>query len=423
MKRWSSLVCASLVASATLVATSMVEGTPPGPPPPPPPSKGGPPPPPPGPPPPPQGQGPGLGGPFAGLARNESARWNDGKRAFLQPFNPPGGLGPVFTENACAKCHDGPTTGGSGQRLVTHFGRVNGGQFDPMTEFGGPQVQDHGIGRINGVNFVGEVVPPQATIVAKRRTIPLFGLGLVDAVPDNVFMTISHQQSNSTPQTAGVPSVVVDPVTGHNRVGKFGWKAQQPSLFAFAADALVNEIGITTPVFLNENCPQGNCSILAANPARSHPNQVDTIGVQMLTDFMTFTAPPPRGPVGANEQAGSTIFSQIGCINCHIPSLQTGPSFSPALNGVTFFAFSDFLLHDMGSLGDGIVQNQAGPHAMRTAPLWGLRFQPTLLHDGRATTPDQAIRAHDGQARASHDHYLQLNATQKSQLLAFLHSL
>ena len=342
---------------------------------------------------------------------------------FTQPVNPPGGLGPVFTENACVKCHNAPAPGGSGNRLVTHFGRTVGGQFDPMVEFGGPQVQDHGIGLFNGVNFVGEVVPPQATIVAKRRTIPLFGLGLVDAVPDEVFGTIAQHEAAASPLTAGKPSVVVDPVTGESTLGKFGWKAQEPTLFAFSADASVNELGVTTPVFPHENCPQGNCALLAANPARTNPNRLDTTLIQQQTDFVAFLAPPPRGPVGPNEQAGAVLFTQIGCNNCHMPTLQTGLNTVAALNEVTFSPNSDFQLHDMGSLGDGITENQAGPTQMRTAPLWGLRFQPTLLHDGRAHTADQAIRAHDGQGKPSRDHYLNLSAPQQAQLIDFLNSL
>ena len=99
------------------------------------------------------------------------------------------------------------------------------------------------------------------------------------------------------------------------------------------------------------------------------------------------------------------------------------PNAVAALSHAAFSPYSDFLLHDMGALGDGIVQNQAGPTLMRTAPLWGLRFEPTYLHDGRARTPDEAIHAHDGQARPAANAYAHLNATQKAQLLAFLNSL
>jgi hypothetical protein len=154
MRRMSDFKKRSLAISASLAIGLMVVGAIS--------AQQGPPPPPP------------AGAPIQGIGQNEFARWNIGKSAFLQPANPPGGLGPVFTEDSCAKCHNAPAPGGSGPRLVTRFGRIVNGQYDQMTAFGGPQVQDKGIGRFNGVNFVGEVVPPQATIVARRRTIPLF---------------------------------------------------------------------------------------------------------------------------------------------------------------------------------------------------------------------------------------------------------
>lgn len=346
-----------------------------------------------------------------------------GQGAFLQPATPPGGLGPVFTEGACAKCHGTPAPGGSGLRLVTRIGAIVNGQFNPLTEYGGPSIQNNGIGVFNGVNFVGEVVPRQATIVAQRRTVPLFGLGLVDAVPDATFVALAQAELHGSPLTAGTPSFVTDPVTGELRVGKFGWKAQEPSVLAFAADASVNELGVTSPIFPTENCPQGNCALLAANPARTNPNDPAGQFVQTTANFITLTAPPPRGTVGPNQQAGATIFATIGCAACHVPSLVTGPNTIAVFNEVTFSPYSDFLLHDMGSLGDGIVQNQAGPSQMRTAPLWGVRFEQTYLHDGRATTLDQAIRAHAGQGLGARNNYVSLSTAQQTQLIDFLNSL
>jgi CxxC motif-containing protein (DUF1111 family) len=386
------------------------------PPPPPPPPGGGPPPPPPGP-----------GQPFPTLTKAELGRWNAGQAAFTQPATVAGGLGPVFNESSCVQCHGGPQAiGGSGPELVTRFGRYVNNQFDPMTQFGGPSIQAKGIGKFNGFNFVGEVVPPQATVVARRRTIPLYGLGLVDAIPDSALMALAEHQHATSPSTAGVPSMIVDPATGEERVGRFGWKAQEATLFSFAADAFLNEMGVTTPIFHLENCPQGNCASLAANPARTNPN-ASTTPVQQFADFMTFTAPPtpppPHGPPNPTLQAGQAIFGTIGCASCHQPTWQSGPSPSASLNMVAFAPYSDFLLHEMGSLGDNIVQGSATPTQMRTAPLWGLQFEKTFLHDGRATTVDQAIKAHAGQGAAASHNYSTLNATQKAQLLAFLNSL
>ena len=114
---------------------------------------------------------------------------------------------------------------------------------------------------------------------------------------------------------------------------------------------------------------------------------------------MTFLAPPPRGQITASALAGEVVFFAVGCASCRRSTLRTGANPVPALHKVTFHPFSDFLLHDVGSLGDGVTQNQATGALMRTAPLWGLRKLTTYLHDGRATTLDQAILTHDGQGR------------------------
>lgn len=309
-----------------------------------------------GPPPPPPATPPGAAVPLPNLTRAELTRWNLGKQAFLAPATVPGGLGPVFNESSCATCHGGPQdAGGSSLELTTRFGRVVNNQFDPMVAFGGPTLQAKvkGIGKFNGVNFTGEVVPKLATIVVHRRSIPLFGLGLVDAIPSSAIMNLAAHQASVSPNAPG-------------------------SL------------------------------------------------IQTLTDFMTFNAPPtppPAGPPNPTIAAGATIFTSIGCADCHTPTWKTGPSPSTALNNVTFAPYSDFLLHDMGTLGDGMPQGSATPTQMRTAPLWGLKFEPSFLHDGRATTVAQAIQLHAGQGAAASHNYSTLTAAQKTQLLAFLDSL
>ena len=138
---------------------------------------------------------------------------------------------------------------------------------------------------------------------------------------------------------------------------------------------------------------------------------------------MTFLAPPPQLALTSQAQKGARTFATIGCANCHLPALQTGSNAIAALNNVTFFPFSDFLLHDMGKLGDGIAQGGARQTEMRTAPLWGVRVLKTFLHDGRATTLSAAILAHDGQGKTASNRFSALSASDKSNLLAFLNSL
>ncbi|HEY2155288.1 MAG TPA: di-heme oxidoredictase family protein [Isosphaeraceae bacterium] len=365
----------------------------------------------------------GLGGPFAGLTAAQAVRFNAGKAQFLSVEDLAVGLGPVFNDVSCVACHNSGASGGAGTRLVTRFGRLVGGVYDPMVELGGPLIQSQGIGLVNGVNFVAEVVPATATIVAHRRTSPLFGLGLIDTIPDHAIADLADEEANRDPATAGAISPVADIANPSHSVGRFGWKAQHATLFAFAGDAYTNELGVTTPILPDENCPQGNCALLAANPALTNPNDLDNSAIQTLADFITFLAPPPRGPVGRTEQAGEALFASIGCAACHRPTWQSGASPVPALNNVRFSPYSDFLLHDMGSLGDGITQNEAGPTMMRTAPLWGLRFQTSLLHDGRAATPQVAILQHDGQGLAARNRFARLRPQQRDQLIAFLNSI
>jgi Di-haem oxidoreductase, putative peroxidase len=382
---------------------------------------------------------PNFGDPLAGLSASEFARFRAGLAGFIEVQRAiPEGLGPVFnaplvdwkyvTSVNCSTCHiDAAIGGGSSTQFETRFGRVVNGVFDPMTQFGGPLLQNQGISNgIWGYNFVGEVVPPQANVVAGRRTTPLFGAGLIEAVPDEFLMALAAQQQHESPEIAGRPSLVVEPTSPAMLVGRFGWKAQHASLYAFGGDAYLNEMGITTPLYPVENTPQGNGSLLKYNPVPKFGGTVpnDSLdSLQEFSDFLSFLAPPPIQPIPRAGQGGDQIFASIGCAFCHVPTMRSGPSPTAALNDVEFHPFSDFLLHDMGSLGDGIVQADANAREMRTAPLWGLRNVKAYLHDGRASTIQGAILAHDGQARTARDHFTQLDPRQQATLIAYLDSL
>jgi len=294
--------------------------------------------------------------------------------------------------------------------------------FDALVGLGGSLRQDKAIGAVaDSFVFIPEEVPGAANVTAGRITTQLFGLGLVDAVTDSALRQLASLQATLYPATAGTPSTTVEINTGLVRVGRFGWKAQNPTLFQFSGDAYVNEMGITNPEFPDETCPQGDCGALVHNPVPDLND--DGTGVQRFADFMTLLAPPPRGPVSLEAQVGDGIFTTIGCANCHTRVLVTGNSPVAALSHKEFQPFSDFLLHDMGSLGDGIVQGSATARQMRTAPLWGVRTRLRLLHDGRATSLDAAILAHDGQARPARDRFTELDAVARQALIAFLKSL
>lgn len=367
------------------------------------------------------------GGPLNGLTPAQLAAFNAGLEEFEEEEEVDEGLGPVFNGRSCAECHSVPAIGGGSERTVTRFGKMTNGVFDPMAQFGGSLIQDQAIGPndVPGLHqFIAETVPAAATVITRRRTTSLFGLGLVDAVPDADFIALAAKQALRGDGTAGRVSIVADLVHGGTAVGKFGWKAQVPNLMQFSADAYFNEMGITSPLFAAENCPNGNCAELAFNPAPFLND--DGAGVVAFNDFMTMLAPPQRAMQGRDRRqldAGEKLFGALGCASCHVATHTTGSSDVAALDHKTFHPYSDFLLHDMGSLGDGIVQGAATGRELRTAPLWGLRAVTRYLHDGRAATLEEAILAHEGQGRASRDRYKALDPRERPKLLTFLNSL
>jgi CxxC motif-containing protein (DUF1111 family) len=367
---------------------------------------------------------PNAGEPLASLTPAQLAAFNEGRADFLEVERASDGLGPVFNGRSCAECHLAPAVGGTSRRDVTRFGSRTGNVFNALSSLGGSLIQERGIGPREGSPhvFAGEIVPQSANVVARRRTTPLFGLGFIDATPDNDFFALAQLQSaRRRDGITGRVSLADNISAGGATVGKFGWKAQQPTLFQFAGDAYLNEMGITSPQFPNENCPNGNCAELAFNP---RPDLNDTgDGVEKLANFMMLLAAPPRATITADANQGESIFNRIGCDECHAATLHTGSSAIAALDHRVYHPYSDFLLHDMGALGDGIEQGTAGGRDMRTTPLWGLRFTNEYLHDGRAQTLDQAVLQHDGEGRISRDRFAALSPDEKEKLRAFLRSL
>lgn len=364
--------------------------------------------------------------PLAGLSAAELQRFDAGLDEFSAAEDPDEGLGPIFNEASCLTCHSVGGPGGGSTRIETRFGNTVNGVFDPMTAKGGSLLQDHSIGAANppACFWIGfDSVPANANTLAHRRTTPLFGLGLVDATPDATFTTLAATEAARNPATAGRVNLVLNISTGHNAVGRFGWKSQVPTLFQFSGDAYLNEMGITNPQFPVEQCPNGDCSTMAAcNPLPTLNDNGD--GVAAFNDFMRMLAPPPRGAITAQVTAGEGVFNSIGCADCHTATLTSGATDIAALSNKVYHPYSDFLLHDMGTSGDGIgAMGRATTTEMRTAPLWGLRGIETLLHGGNAVSISEAIERHRGQAAAASSRFSNLNATQRAQILAFLNSL
>jgi len=361
-----------------------------------------------------------CGGPLDRLGDEDQAAFDDGLEEFEEEEEVDEGLGPVFNDLGCGNCHDTPAVGGSGTTFVTRFGRVgNDGSFDPLADLGGSLRQDHGIGEVGKCGLPAEVTPARANVEAHRRTTPLFGLGLVDAVPDTILLFIAASQPKAV---RGLPHWVDDIASGQRRIGRFGWKAQVATLRTFSGDAYLNEMGITSADFPNENCPQGDCTKLTDCDEVADPED-DGIAIDNFTAFMSFLAAPAPARLSARGRDGQKLFDRIGCADCHVATLLTGASDKEAFNFVAIHPYSDFLLHDMGKLGDGITQGAATGRLMRTAPLWGVSAQPSFLHDGRARTLGRAIRAHDGQAEPARVRYERLSFDERRAVVEFLRSL
>lgn len=300
-------------------------------------------------------------------------------------------------------------------------------------------------------NLPHEVVPADATVVSAVRSPQLFGLGLIDNIPD---ATILANAAATKPfNITGVANMVPDE-SGVTRPGKFGQKLSAVSLFQFNADAEFNELGITTsngPFGVasafnpNEHLPQGQPYPAVCQPDTNAPQDVGQTNMIKITQFVALLAPIPPQPPTTQTTAGHTVFENIGCNVCHIESYTTQQNVTlrttnggqtaviPSLSNVTFTPYSDFLLHDMGSGESGGIPFQ--PHGIgqatltmwRTAPLWGLSNLLVkaggLMHDNGSTTIDAAIRRHGGEAATVVSNYEALSSTDQSNLLAFLGSL
>jgi CxxC motif-containing protein (DUF1111 family) len=362
-----------------------------------------------------------FGAALADLDAAARASFDEGLDEFTAVETPEGGLGPVFNDKSCAACHTAGGIGGASDRTVTRFGRLLDGKFDDLAGRGGSLLQAQAIDP-----EALERIPTEANVVALRITTPLFGAGLIEAIPDDAI-----ERSAQRPQPDGVRgrvSHVMDVASGKLRVGRFGWKAQQATLLAFAGDAYLNEMGVTSRLFPTENAPNGRADLLARFD--KVPDVEDAVDpatgkgdIDHAADFMRLLAPPPPVRPSADALQGARVFEKAACVACHTPVLTTGASPFPALAHQPVRLYSDLLLHDMGRLGDGIAQADAKPREMRTAPLWGLRVRSALLHDGRAKTVTEAVAQHDGEAAASRRRFDALSSAERRQLLEFLRSI
>jgi len=270
------------------------------------------------------------------------------------------------------------------------------------------------------------VLPADTNVFARRVPIPLFGAGLVEAIPDQTLLGLEDPLDRNGDGVSGRAGMVVDVESGERRVGRFGWKAQHATLITFGADAYRNEMGITNDLFPQESAFGITPERMTLCDPFSDPEDIRDPrtrrrGIDNFASFMRFLAPVERGDSTDQTRAGEQVFSAIGCAACHVPVLDTGPSANPLFDRKRVALFSDLLLHDVGT-GDGIQQGAAEPNEMRTPALWGLRFRRPLLHNGTATL-EEAILKHAREAELARRGFEGLSDENRAALLAFLGSL
>ncbi|GGJ82793.1 di-heme oxidoreductase family protein [Pseudomonas matsuisoli] len=384
------------------------------------------------------------------------------------------GLGPLFNTNACVNCHinDGrghppgvdadnavsmlvrlsiPATDGDERTLqtlgvvpeptygtqlqdmavpgITPEGRV---RFDWSTRTmrfaDGHEVELHAPTlRIDRLGY-GPMHPE--TQFSARIAPPMIGLGLLEAIPEEAILANADPEDRNGDGISGKPNRVWDFAEQRTVLGRFGWKAGQPSLNQQNAHAFAGDMGLTTNLLPTDDCTVNQPDCRKA-PNGGEPEVADNILASVLFYTRNVAVPQRRNVSEPRVLAGKTLFHEAGCASCHTPSFTTDKDAAvPELANQVIWPYTDLLLHDMGeALADGRSEFQASGREWRTPPLWGIGLTDTVsgrtdfLHDGRARTLLEAILWHDGEAKSARDHVLTFDAEQRAALLAFLNSL
>jgi CxxC motif-containing protein (DUF1111 family) len=363
------------------------------------------------------------GDPLPGITPTEFSEFRLGLDDFTEVETPEDGLGPAFNATSCAACHNVPAIGGGSVVAETRAGYRTAAGVTGLDKDGNTLMHLFSV----PPHKCQPAAPDDANVFARRVPLPVFGTGLVEAIPDDTIRALEDPFDRDGNGVRGRAALVDDVATGRRRVGRFGWKAQQATLLAFAGDAYRNEMGITNDLFPREYAYGIADADMARCDTRPDPEDVRNPltgrrGIDNFEAFMKFLAPIARGPIDAAVLDGERVFMAVGCAACHIPALTTGPSVNPLFNRKTVPLYSDLLLHDIGT-GDGIQQAAAGGDEIRTPALWGLRLRRPLLHDGSASTIEEAIARHQREADLAARGFRSLREEDRSRLLAFLRSL
>jgi CxxC motif-containing protein (DUF1111 family) len=355
--------------------------------------------------------------------------FNDNRFIFEELEGNADGLGPTYNAQGCSECHQNVVTGGASQIAEHRTGRVDasGGFFESA---GGSLIHS----RATNAAIV-ERVAFEDDVRTFRISTNTLGAGFIECISNELLTAIRDAQPADMRGLAVMVPVLE--ANGFLRIGRFGWKSQHASLESFSGDAYLNEMGITNPLFPDENTSAGRFVGFGSGFDPVPEPEDDGIDVIAFANFMRSTKAPSRGSITSDVRAGETLFNQVGCNTCHVGTLRTarpgtrinGGAFTVpnALGNKIFHPYSDFLLHDIGT-GDGIPVSLRPEHAItrnliRTAPLWALRTRNRLMHDGLSFTKQEAIARHVNQAAAVRGRYDALTDAQKRQVLSFLDSL
>jgi CxxC motif-containing protein (DUF1111 family) len=378
------------------------------------------------------------------------------------------GLGPTYNRPSCISCHphngrgQPPEVFGEPMRSmlvrlsVPGLDRHGGPRHEPvygdqLNEFGVPGVPGEGEARIQWISLYktlpdGEKIElrrpeitfhnlacgplDDAVMASPRVASAMYGLGLLEAVPESDIMAIADEQRRENRGVTGTANRVWDVTSRRSVVGRFGWKANQPTVRQQIAAALAGDMGITTPLFPEPNCPPAQTAcVMQKND--THPELSRETLDSMVLYHYALAVPARRNQDAPEVRHGEKLFTETGCASCHRSELKTGnfPEF-PALSGQTVHPYTDLLLHDMGEgLADGRPDGIASGRQWRTPPLWGMGLlekineHTTLLHDGRARNPLEAILWHDGEAQDARERFENLSKADRQAIIQFLQSL
>lgn len=268
------------------------------------------------------------------------------------------------------------------------------------------------------------------TLTSPRVAPAMIGLGLLEVIPEADILANADPDDLDGDGISGRANQVWDVASQQMKLGRFGWKANQPGLHQQTAGAFLGDIGISSELFPSQNCTEAQAECMDALTGGDVEIDADALDAVVYYSS-TLAVPMRRDWLKPEVLRGKALFDQLQCSSCHVPHFTTGEAADlPELSHQEIRPYTDLLLHDMGpGLADGRPDFAANGQEWRTPPLWGLGLVPvvnghqTLLHDGRARNVEEAVLWHGGEAETSQRQYLELSSEDRMALQQFLLSL